>query len=241
DEAQHTQALQRMNELFARQREAFAADRNPSERVRRDRIDRAIALLSEHRRDWGDAMAADFSGRSQEITLIVDVVSSIEGLRYARKNLRRWMAPERRRANFPYNLVGGRAELHWQPKGVVGNIVPWNFPVGVMFSPLGGILAAGNRTLIKFSELSPNTAAPADKLLPKFFDASEMASAYGGPALGAAFAALPFDHLLFTGSTRVGSLVMQAAAANLTPVTLELGGKSPVVIGRDADLALAAR
>ncbi|MBV8501906.1 MAG: coniferyl aldehyde dehydrogenase [Paucibacter sp.] len=241
DAGQPEEALLRMNDIFARQRAAFAAERDPSEAVRRDRLDRAIALLSDHRRDWGDAMAADFCGRSQELTLIVDIVGSIDALRFARKNLRRWMAPERRRANFPYNVLGGGAEIQWQPKGVVGNIVPWNFPVAAMFAPLAGILAAGNRALIKFSELAPHTAALCEELLPRAFDASEVASVCGGPELGAAFAGLPFDHLLFTGSTRVGALVMQAAAANLTPVTLELGGKSPVVIGQEADLSLAAR
>jgi coniferyl-aldehyde dehydrogenase len=241
NEAQNAQALRRMRDLFSHQRAAFAAEPYPSESSRRDRLDRAIALLSDHRRAWGDAMNADFCGRSQELTLIVDIVGSIDALRFAKKNLRRWMAHEGRRANFPYNLVGGRAEVRWQPKGVVGNIVPWNFPVAAMFSPLAGILAAGNRALIKFSELVPHTAALAEELLPQAFDPGEVASVYGGPQLGAAFATLPFDHLLFTGSTRVGALIMQAAAPNLTPVTLELGGKSPVVIGRDADLALAAR
>jgi coniferyl-aldehyde dehydrogenase len=241
DAARQAQSLQRMNELFARQRAAFAHERNPSEAVRRDRLDRAIALLSDHRLAWCDAMAADFSCRSRELSLIVDIVGSIDAMRFAKKNLRRWMRPERRGANFPYNLLGARAELHHQPKGVVGNIVPWNFPVGAMFAPMAGALAAGNRVMIKLSELSPNTAALAERLLAEAFDPAEVCSVDGGPEVGAGFAALPFDHIIFTGSTRVGSLVMQAAAANLTPVTLELGGKSPVIVGRGADLRLAAR
>ncbi len=230
-----------LQELFERQRAAFARDRFPSEAVRRDRLDRAITLLSDHRSEWAAAMDADFGCRSRELSLIVDIVASIDAMRHAKKNLRRWMRPEKHASNFPYNLIGGRSELHFQPKGVVGNIVPWNFPVGAMFAPMAGALAAGNRMMVKFSELTPKTGALAERLLPKFFDASEVCVINGDARVGAAFAALPFDHIIFTGSTRVGSLVMQAAALNLTPLTLELGGKSPTVIGRGADMALAVR
>ncbi len=227
--------------MFERQRAAFAQDRAPSEAVRRDRLDRAIGLLSDHRNDWAEAMNADFGCRSRELSLIVDVVASIDAMRHAKKHLRRWMRPERHASNFPYNLIGGRSELHFQPKGVVGNIVPWNFPVGAMFAPMAGALAAGNRVMVKLSELTPQTGALAERLLPTMFDPAEVFAVTGDAAVGASFAALPFDHIIFTGSTRVGSLVMQAAAQNLSPVTLELGGKSPTVIGRGANMALAVR
>ena len=227
--------------LFERQRAAFAQDRFPSEAVRRDRLDRAITLLSDHRSEWAEAMNADFGCRSRELSLIVDIVASIDAMRHAKKHLRRWMRPERHASNFPYKLIGGRSELHFQPKGVIGNIVPWNFPVGAMFAPMAGALAAGNRMMVKLSELTPHTGALAERLLPSLFDPAEVCAINGDAGIGAAFAALPFDHIIFTGSTRVGSLVMQAAAQNLTPVTLELGGKSPTIIGRGADMALAAR
>ena len=150
------------------------------------------------------------------------------------------MKPNRRSANFPFNLLGARAEVHYQPKGVIANIGPWNFPVLAAFSPLAPMLAAGNRVILKVSELTPRTAELCRTMIEKAYDPQEVACFYGGPDLGAAFTSLPFDHIFFTGSPRVGKLVMKAAADNLTPVTLELGGKSPVIVADNADLELAA-
>jgi coniferyl-aldehyde dehydrogenase len=230
----------RMQHVLAHQRAAFAAEGTPSERVRRDRLDRAIAVLVDRRNEWRDAVAADFSHRPDAESLLVDMLIPLENLRHAKKHLRAWMKPERRASNFPFNLLGARSEIRWAPKGVVGNIVPWNIPVAGLFGPLAPMLAAGNRVMVKMSELAPASAALAERLIGQAFDESEVAVFGGDATAGAAFAALPLDHLMFTGSTRIGRLVMRAASDNLTPVTLELGGKSPAIVCPDADLDVAA-
>jgi coniferyl-aldehyde dehydrogenase len=151
------------------------------------------------------------------------------------------MRPQRR-STTPriLGLFGARAEIRCQPKGVVGLISPWNFPVNLTFAPLAGVLAAGNRAMIKPSEVTPATSELMKQMFASAFDEEEIAVVTGGPEVGQAFASLAFDHLIFTGATSIGRQVMRAAAENLVPLTLELGGKSPVVIGRSADLAIAA-
>jgi coniferyl-aldehyde dehydrogenase len=232
--------IARMCDVLALQREAFVALGAPSERQRIDRLDRVFALLVDHQKEICDAMAADYVVRAPEQTLLADVVACVDGIKHAKKHLRGWMRPSRRSPNFPLGLVGAKAQVQYQPLGVIGNIVPWNFPVYLAFGPLTGMLAAGNSAMIKMSEFVPHTAALVERLVASAFAETEVAVFQGGPAVGAAFGALPFDHLFFTGSPKVGKLVMRAAAENLTPVTLELGGKSPVVVGRSADLALVA-
>src|SRR6266700_2092734 len=229
-----------LKDVFAGQRAAFLRDGTPTAKVRIDRIDRAIGLLVDHQKAICDAISEDFGCRAYEQSMLLDVFVAIEHLKHSRKHLRQWMRPNRRAANFPLNLLGARAEIHYQPQGVVANIGPWNFPVLAAFSPLAPMLAAGNRVIVKVSELTPCTAALCRALIEKAFDSTEVACFYGGPDVGAAFAALPFDHIFFTGSPRVGKLVMKSAADNLTPVTLELGGKSPVIVADDADLSQAA-
>jgi coniferyl-aldehyde dehydrogenase len=150
------------------------------------------------------------------------------------------MKPERRKVMFPLGLLGARARLEFQPLGVVGCISPWNFPVQLTFGPLAGILAAGNRAMIKPSEFTVETSELMKNVFAEEFDEEEVAMFTGGPEVGSAFSRLPFDHLIFTGAMSVAKHVMKAAAENLVPVTLELGGKSPVIIGRSADLKLAA-
>src|SRR5262245_46345282 len=233
-------ALSRMQHVLASQRLALASEGAPSAAVRRDRLDRAIAVLVDRRREWRDAVAADFSHRPDAESLLVDTLIPLENLRHAKKHLRTWMKPERRASNFPFNWLGARSEIRWVPKGVVGNIVPWNIPVAGLFGPLAPMLAAGNRVMVKMSEHAPVSAALARLLIGEAFNESEVAVFCGDADAGASFAALPLDHLMFTGSTRVGRLVMRAASDNLTPVTLELGGKSPAFVCPDADLDLAA-
>lgn len=148
----------------------------------------------------------------------------------------RWMRPQRRRLALPAGAPGARGEIVYQPLGVVGVISPWNFPITLTLGPLAGILSAGNRCLIKPSELTPAVSALLQGLMAKYFDPREVAVVTGHEEVAQAFAQLPFDHLLFTGSTSVGRRVMAAAAANLVPVTLELGGKSPVIVGRSAHI-----
>jgi coniferyl-aldehyde dehydrogenase len=233
-------AIERLKQVFATQRAAFLREAAPTAEVRIDRIDRAIGLLVDNKRAICEAVSEDFSNRAPEQTMLLDVYGSIEQLKYCRKHLRQWMKPARRRANFPFNVLGAGAEIRYQPKGVIANIGPWNFPVLAAFSPLAPMLAAGNRVILKVSELTPRTAELCQTMIAKAYDPAEVACFYGGPDLGAAFTSLPFDHIFFTGSPRVGKLVMKAAADNLTPVTLELGGKSPVIVADDADLELAA-
>ncbi len=233
--------LARMTDLIARQRRAFTDDLPVPAAVRADRLTRAIDLLVTHSDELCAAMNDDFGRRPALLSKFTDLGPSVTALKHARAHLKRWMRRERRAVRFPLNLLGARAWIEFQPKGVVGIISPWNFPVNLTFSPLAAALAAGNRIMIKPSEATPRTSAAIAELIERFFDLDEIAVITGDAEVGAAFSRLPFDHLFFTGSTAVGRKVMQAAADNLTPVTLELGGKSPVIVGAGADLKTAAR
>ncbi len=225
--------------LFEAQRAAFLAEGPVPANVRIGRIDRCIELLTAHDAELCAAASNDFGQRPVAITRSMDILPAVLALKHARRHLRGWMRPQRRRLHLPLRLPGTRAEILHQPLGVVGVISPWNFPIGLAFGPLAGVLAAGNRCLIKPSEVTPATSALMQRLVAKFFDPRELAVVTGGPDVAEAFASLPFDHLLFTGSTSVGRKVMATAAAHLVPVTLELGGKCPAVVGRSADLARA--
>lgn len=230
----------RMIEVLAAQRAAFAAELPVGETVRRDRLKRCIAMMVENGTAFADAMSDDFGHRSREQSMMTDISVSIGAAKHALKNLSSWMRPEKRPVRFPLVLLGARARVEYQPKGVVGIIAPWNFPVNLTMSPLSGVLAAGNRAMIKSSEFTPATAALFETLGPKYFAEDEVTFFSGGPDVGQAFAKLAFDHLIFTGATGIGRHILHAAADNLTPVTLELGGKSPVVIGESAKLKQAA-
>ena len=170
---------------------------------------------------------------------MVDVMSPIGNLKDARRKVAAWMKPEPRRANFPFNLLGGRAYLMFQPLGVVGVVVPWNAPFALGFTPLANIFAAGNRVMIKVPEQAPRSAALIRRMIDSAYAPSEAAVFEGGPDVGREFSRMPFDHLLFTGGASIARHVMAAAAEHLVPVTLELGGKAPVLIGRSADLESA--
>lgn len=227
---------QRLQATLNAQREDFLREGDVSAATRQDRIDRGIAALVRHQERFVEALNSDFSCRPREVTLLTDVAAAITPLRHARKHLTRWMRPERRPTMFPLNLLGGRSRIEYQPLGVVGVISPWNFPVYLTFGPLAGVLAAGNRAMIKPSEYTPATAEVMAELVAEAWDETEVAIFSGGPEVGQAFSGLPFDHLLFTGATSVGRHIMAAAAQNLVPVTLELGGKSPVIVSRSADI-----
>lgn len=231
-----------MARILERQRETHRRLGPPSVGVRVDRLDRAIGLLVDYQREICEALAADFGHRSRHQSLLSDVFGAIEPLKHAKAHVGRWMKPERRAPQFPFGLLGAKAEIRYEPLGVVGAISPWNFPINLTFAPLAGILAAGNSVMIKPSEYTPATSALMARLFRQAFAETEIAVVQGGPAIGEAFSRLPFDHLIFTGATSVARHVMRAAAENLVPVTLELGGKSPVIIGRDAPMeAVAAR
>lgn len=215
---------------------AFMAEGAVTARVRRDRLSRALDLLVTHQQRFCEAALQDYGKRPAAITLLMDVYPAVQTLRHAKRNLHRWMRPRPVRTGLPLAAPGSSSEIHHQPLGVVGVVSPWNFPVALSFGPLAAALAAGNRCLIKPSEVTAATSSLMQELISKYFDASEVAVVCGGPEIAASFTRLPFDHLMFTGSSEVGRKVMAAAAQDLVPVTLELGGKCPVVIGRSADL-----
>lgn len=229
-----------MQTLLDRQRAAYLEAGEIPSAQRRDRIDRAINILVQNSEALAEAMRADFGHRSVHQSLFTDLAGSIGPLKHARKHLHKWMRPEKRKAEMPFSLLGAKAWIEHQPLGVVGVISPWNFPVQLTFAPLAGVFAAGNSCMIKPSEFTPETSELLRELFAAAYDETEVAVVTGGAETGAAFASLPFDHLLFTGATAVARHVMRAAADNLVPVTLELGGKSPVIIGRSADLKQAS-
>ena len=233
--------LNRLSDVLARQRAAFTAALPEPLVVRRDRIDRAIALLIDHKDAFAKAVSADFGHRSTEQTLMTDIMPSVGALKHAKKHFEAWSRNEKRKAMFPLGLLGAKAEVVYQPKGVVGVIAPWNFPVGMVMVPMAGILAAGNRAMIKPSEFTERVADLFAEVVPQYFAEEEMAVFTGGVEIGTAFSKLAFDHLIFTGATSVGKHIMRAAADNLVPVTLELGGKSPTFIGRSADKTKAGQ
>ncbi|MCL4163043.1 UNVERIFIED_CONTAM: hypothetical protein GTU68_005188, partial [Idotea baltica] len=185
-------------------------------------------------------MREDFGHRSVDQSGFTDIASSIMTLKHAKKHVRQWMRPEKRKVDFPLNLLGSKAQLQYQPKGVIGVLSPWNFPVNLTFTPLAGVFAAGNRTMIKPSEFTEHTSELMKALFAQYYDEEEVAVCTGGPEVGAEFTKLPFDHILFTGATSIAKHVMRAAADNLVPLTLELGGKSPVILGRSANMEKAA-
>jgi coniferyl-aldehyde dehydrogenase len=229
-----------MRALLDAARADFMANLPVPIEVRRDRLTRAIAMMIDHSDEWAAAVSADFGHRPKALTLISDVLDSSGALKHARKNLSQWMRADKRKALFPLGFLGASARVEYQPKGVVGIIAPWNFPIGMVMNPLAGIFAAGNRAIAKPSEFTPATSALFEKLVPHYFAPTEFAIVTGGADVGQAFSQLPFDHIIFTGATGVGKHIMRAAAENLVPVTLELGGKSPVIVGQSADLAEVA-
>ena len=220
-------------------REAFARDPFPGVAARRDRIARIAAIVRERERDFVAAIDADFGHRSSHETRLAELFIVTSEARLAMRRVGRWMRPERVRT--PIQLQPGRARVLPQPLGVAGIVSPWNYPVQLALAPAIAALAAGNRVMLKPSEVTRATSALLAEAIASRFAPDEFAVVLGGAATGAAFARLPFDHLFFTGSTAVGRLVAKAAAENLTPVTLELGGKSPAIVDASADLALVAR
>jgi len=229
-----------MEQVLAAQKAAHIREGAPSAARRTEWLDKAIALLIDHQQEIEDALAEDFGHRSKDASRFTDVASSIGALKHAKKHVAKWMRPEKRKVEFPLGLLGSRAEIQYQPKGTVGVISPWNFPVNLTFGPLAGVFAAGNRAMIKPSEFTEHTSELMCQMFAKAYSEEEVAVFTGGPDVGAQFSALPFDHLIFTGATSIARHVMRAAADNLVPLTLELGGKSPVILGRSANMEKAA-
>ena len=224
-------------EQLVRLKQACQAQPMPSLALRRSRLTALKSALLAHKQALCDALALDYGQRSDYDSLVADILPCVMQINYSLKRLKGWMRPARRHPGLL--LAPARVEVHYQPLGVVGIMVPWNFPVMLSLGPLIGAIAAGNRAMIKLSEFTPHTNAALRTLLEAVFDDDEVVLIEGDAGLAAAFSTLPFDHLLFTGSTAVGRQVMAAAAPQLTPLTLELGGKSPCLIAPDMPLALA--
>jgi coniferyl-aldehyde dehydrogenase len=232
------QPLEELNRLFAGQRAAYAANPMPPAAQRQQWLKALRDLLSSERQALIDAISADFSHRSADETLLAELMPSLHGIHYASRRLRGWMKPSRRHVGMAFQPAA--AKVIYQPLGVIGVIVPWNYPLYLAIGPLVGALAAGNRVMLKLSESTPATGLLLKELLARVFPEDLVCVVLGEADVGVAFSRLPFDHLLFTGSTSVGKHVMRAAAENLTPVTLELGGKSPAIVSHDVPLKDAA-
>ena len=211
------------------QRRAFAVDRSPSVEVRRERVGRIAAMMLSNRERIGAALAADFGAHPRGAAQLIETLGIAARAHYVSGQLEKWMAPAPREAD-PALFGTGRAYMEYQPKGVVGNIAPWNFPFDLGVGPMVEMLAAGNRVILKPSEHAPSCAALLREMMADWFDADLVYVALGGPEVARAVSELPLDHLLYTGSPGIGREVMAAAARNLTSVTLELGGKCPVVM-----------
>jgi coniferyl-aldehyde dehydrogenase len=232
----------RMKNVLARQKAAHIKDGPPSAEKRIEWIDRSIGLLVDNREAIAEALRQDFGHRSVQTSQFTDIGGSIGPLKHAKAHVRSWMKRERRKVSPAIlGLFGAKAHVDYQPKGVVGVISPWNFPFNLTFTPLAGIFAAGNRVMIKPSEFTPRCSELMAKMFHQVYDETEVAVFAGGPEVGQAFSSLAFDHLLFTGATSIAYHVQRAAAENLVPTTLELGGKSPVIVSKSADMALAAK
>lgn len=230
--------IQQTRRLFDEQRKAFRRNPAPTLTERKENLKRLKRLLLANEQLLIDAIDQDFSCRSADETRIAELMPSVQGINYTLKNLSGWMKPDRRHVSMLFQPASNR--IHYQPVGVVGIIVPWNYPLFLAVGPLTAALAAGNRAMIKMSEFTPHFSALLKELVESNFPQDLVAVVNGEADVAADFSSKPFDHILFTGSTTVGRHVMKAAAENLTPVTLELGGKSPAVITADVPMADAA-
>ncbi|MDD7804197.1 MAG: coniferyl aldehyde dehydrogenase [Endozoicomonas sp. (ex Botrylloides leachii)] len=220
-----------LNLLLKSQQQAFIKNPAPSLKMRVNDLQRLKTALINHQDELITALNKDFGARSRDETIIIEFMPVLEGIKYTLKHLKKWLNPSKRHVSI--QLQPAQAKVVYQPLGVVGIVVPWNYPLMLSASPLVSALAAGNRAMIKMSEYTPKTSALFADIIRRIFPADQVTVVNGGADLAAIFTQLKFDHLLFTGSTPVGRQVMSAAAKNLTPVTLELGGKSPVIINDD--------
>ena len=230
-----------MNQALKEQKDFFIKNGAPSIELRIDRLQRLKSLIMDNRYEFVDALNADFGNRSKNVSMLSDVYGIMPAINLAIKNVKKWNKVEKKSSNFPFGLLGAKSYVKYEPLGTVGMISPWNFPVNLAFVPLVSIFAAGNQVMHKPSEHTPITASLLKDLCDKTYDQNEFVTFLGGPEVGESFTNLNFDHLLYTGSGQVAKHVMNAASKNLVPCTLELGGKSPVVIGKTADLKISAK
>ncbi|MCV6597491.1 MAG: coniferyl aldehyde dehydrogenase [Mangrovicoccus sp.] len=224
--------------LLLAQKKACLADPYPSHAKRIERLDKLHNALLDNRARIIAAISQDFSNRAPAETELAEIMTLLDGIGYYRKRLKKLMKPQNR--HVPLTVMPASVQVQYQPLGVIGIVVPWNFPIFLALSPLVGALAAGNRAMLKSSEFAPATGDLLKEIIASLYDEDEVTVVTGGVEVATAFTALPFDHLVFTGSTQVGRIVMKAAAENLTPVTLELGGKSPAIVHDDFPMEEAA-
>lgn len=227
-----------LQQAFAKAQNQYSAQRAPSKAQRQAWLSQLKSLLVDNQQAFIDALDQDFDGRSADETKLAELLPSVQGIRHASRHLGRWMRTSYRSPGLL--MFPAITKVVYQPLGVVGVVVPWNYPIFLAAGPITAALAAGNQVLVKMPEHTPQTSSLFARLVAQYFPDGAVQVIEGGADVAAEFTQLPFDHILFTGSTQVGRLVMQSAAQNLTPVTLELGGKSPVIINTDANLTSAA-
>jgi coniferyl-aldehyde dehydrogenase len=227
-----------MQRVYDAQKAAYRAHPMPGAQERIANVRRVKKALLKNLNALEDSLNADFGNRSKSETKMAEIMPSLEGVNYVTKNIKSWMKPSKRKT--PIQFKPGKATVYYQPLGVVGIIVPWNYPVFLAIGPLLAALAAGNRVMIKMSEFTPKTSELIKKIIAETYDEDHVSVVTGEAEVGMAFSQLPFDHLLFTGSTSVGRHIMRAASENLTPVTLELGGKSPCIVSDEIPVKDAA-
>ena len=240
------ETIQNMHRVLKLQKKLNIKEGAPDIKLRTDRLDRIILMVTKNEKAIISALQEDFGNRDPVMTAVTEVASVVGPMEHAKKNLKKWMKTEKRKAAIAplgsaLSLLGAKAEIRYQPKGVVGAISPWNFPLNLALAPLSGILAAGNRVMLKPSELTPASSEITKSMIQEYFDESEIAVFTGDPEVGAAFSGLAFDHLIFTGGTAIAKHVMKAASENLVPLTLELGGKSPVIVGKSSKIQETAQ
>lgn len=228
-----------MSEILKIQRAAYLKDGAPTLAARKADLTKLKNAILKYRSIFEKAASSDFGNRPREETSILDLAPTVQAINYMTANLRKWMRTDRRHVGLHFQP--GKAYVTYQPLGVVGIMSPWNYPFALTLVPLATALAAGNRAMIKPSEFTPESTKAIGKMLAEIFPQEKVAVVTGDADVGAAFSRLPFDHLIFTGSTKVGSLVMKAASENIVPVTLELGGKSPAIVDEGCSLEKAAR
>ena len=238
DQSLKSPGLSALDDAFHAMFDASRAEPAPTLDQRIDRLTRLRAAIAENEARFEAAISADFGHRSATETTIAETLFLLGEIKHAARHVKTWMAP--RRIATALQFMPAKNRLIPQPLGVVGIIAPWNYPLQLTLAPAIGAIAAGNRVMIKPSELTPRFAALLREIIAAKFAPTEMIVTGVEDDIAKAFATLPFDHLVFTGSTRVGRLVAEAAGRNLTPVTLELGGKSPAIVDRSADLDEAA-
>ena len=237
-ESTHEPAREPLDRVLTKMKERARKNGAPTYDERIASLDKLERVLLARKGAITEAISRDFGNRSKHESLVAEVFIVLGAIKHTKAHLREWMEPEEREVGFVF--LPASIELRPQPVGVVGIISPWNYPVQLALAPLVQVIAAGNRAMIKPSELVPETAALLHDLIAETFPEDQVQVITGGPEVGEQFSHLAFDHLVFTGSTRVGKMVMRAASDNLVPVTLELGGKSPTIVGQDFNMRTAA-